>query len=112
VKITRALVGKVVEISWEDPVADTARVDLDRVVKGRAGLARWREFGTIYDVTDGVVILMHSLGYSPGSVVPDEGFHTKIVDDLITEVKVLEPQGGAGQRDSKPTANTQEEMGQ
>lgn len=91
-RVPRALIGKVVEVQWVDPTSSLQREDLATVKKGRAGLSTWREFGAVFDVTDGVVIIAHSLGITAGSTAPDEGMLTRIVEDLITEIKVLAPE--------------------
>jgi hypothetical protein len=100
VRIPRGYIGKVVEVAWIDPTSSLHREDFSDVKRGRAGLATWREFGMVFDVTDGVLILAHSLGTAPGETTPDEGMLTRIVEDLITDLKVLAPEapstGGSG----------------
>ena len=86
--VPRRLIGKLVEIQWMDP--NSARGPLATMVKGRAALASWREYGVIHDVTDGVVLIVHSYASQPGEPLerPDEGERTAIHEALIERVIV------------------------
>jgi hypothetical protein len=77
-----------VEIQWMDPCWQ--RVSLVESPKGRAALATWVERGVIYDVTDGVVIIQHSLAAHIGKPIsePDEHAFTPIPESLIERIVV------------------------
>ena len=90
-KITKALIGKTVKLTWEDPTGGRERYDLEKAPKGRAALAKWEEYGVIDDISEGVVRLCHSFAFeSPTAPAPDEGIFGWIVEELITDCKVLE----------------------
>lgn len=90
--VPRRLIGKVVSIQWCDP--NNARGPIETLKKGRDALATWLEFGTLHDVTDGVVIVAHSYATEPGGDRPDEIQCTAIHEALIEKVTVFmeEPQ--------------------
>lgn len=88
-KITKAYVGKFVELTWKDPGSDRGR--LRDVPKGRAALATWREYGVIDDITDGVVRIIHSAGRDPGVSEIDEVQWTVVDEALIEQIVVFEP---------------------
>ena len=89
--VPRKLLGSFVEITWRDP--NYAKGDISTILRGRAALATWVEYGQVYDVTDGVVLLAHSLAISPGGEKPDEIARTAIDEALIEKLVVLVPQG-------------------
>lgn len=78
------------EIQWADPT--TFSEDLRDLRKGRAALATWRERGTIHDITDGVVIIAHSLGHNPGQNEDDEVQGTAVHEDAIEKLTVFKPE--------------------
>lgn len=90
-RILRTWVGLPVRITWRDP----ASFDTEGVPTGRAGLARWTEYGRLASVAEGVVTLIHaevvdalSRPRYQGSCIPEE---------LIEDVVVLrETKEGAG----------------
>lgn len=83
--VPRRLIGKIVEITWSDP--NYKREELVELKRGRAALVTWREYGTIYDVTDGVVLIAHSTAGDP----VDEISRTAVPEALIETLTVLEP---------------------
>lgn len=90
-RVSRALIGKCVEVHWMDP--QWRRIDIDSAPKGRAALATWREFGQIDDVTDGVVRIVHSAAASAGSEpgATDEIAFTPVPEALIEKIVVYQP---------------------
>jgi hypothetical protein len=84
--VPRRLIGKVVSIQWCDP--NNARGPIETLKRGRAALATWTEFGTLHDVTDGVVLIVHSYATEPGGERPDECQRTAIHEALIEKVTV------------------------
>ena len=100
-RVTKALVGKQVRIRWMDPRGfDTIShfpTDHRDIPKGRALLARWEEWGTIDDITDGVVRLIQSVANDP----PDEALQNQAVtysaipEVLIEHIVILEDKPGA-----------------
>jgi|SRR6476661_8487436 len=86
INVPRRLIGKVVSIQWCDP--NNARGPVETLKKGRAALATWVEFGTLIDVTDGVVLVAHSFATEPGGEKPDEVQRTAIHEALIEKVIV------------------------
>ena len=86
--VPKRLIGRVVSIQWADP--NNARGDIETMKKGRAALATWTEFGTLHDITDGVVIIAHSYAAQPGTMVPDEIQRTAVPEDLIEKVTVFQ----------------------
>lgn len=89
-KIPKSYLGKFVEVTWLDP--NSWRGSLEGLVKGKAALATWKEYGLVYDVTEGIVLLAHSLAQSPGSSEADEIVRTAIHEDLIEGVIVFTPE--------------------
>ena len=87
--VPRRLIGKVVSIQWCDP--NNARGPIETLKKGRDALATWLEFGTLHDVTDGIVLIAHSYATEPGGEKPDEVQRTAIHEALIEKVTVYEP---------------------
>lgn len=94
-KISRTVIGKVVEMQWMDPGTFTCR--LDKMPVGRAALATWLERGVVQDITsipdtkDDVVILVHSLGTDALSTAPDEVHVSAIHSALIERMVVYTP---------------------
>lgn len=61
VKITRAMVGRYVELAWRDPCRVTLHGPSEfELYRGRRVLPCWVERGVIDDLTDDVVRLIHS----------------------------------------------------
>lgn len=92
-KISRQLLGKLVELTWKDPCEDRVKChlpNLEDLPKGRAALATWKERGVIDDITDGVVRLVQSEGHEPGAGKPDEFKCQWICEELIEAVRVAE----------------------
>ena len=83
--VPRRLIGKTVEITWCDP--NYKREDIVELKRGRSALVTWREYGQIYDVTDGVVLIAHSTAGDP----VDEIARTAVPEALIETLTVLEP---------------------
>lgn len=94
INVPRRLIGKVVSIQWCDP--NNARGPIENMKKGRQALATWIEFGTLHDVTDGVVLVAHSYATEPGGEKPDEVQRTAIHEALIEKVIVYEPVSAEG----------------
>lgn len=87
-KIGRHHIGKVVEVRWSDP--NYGKTDLAALRRGRAALAVWREYGVVHDITDGVVILVHSYGtLDEKPDKDDEVCFTALPEDLIDTIRVL-----------------------
>lgn len=91
-KIPRSVIGKIVEITWEDPAQPGRRMPVRTALRGKQALASWKEYGVVDDITDGVVRVCHSLGSDPpGDKDPEpEIFYTVVVEDLITAYRVLD----------------------
>ena len=83
--VPRRLIGKMVHVVWADP--NYKREELLEIKRGRAALVTWHEYGTIYDVTDGVVLIAHSTAGDP----VDEIARTAVPEALIESLEVLEP---------------------
>ena len=99
-KLGRQYLGKVVEVVWRDPKWDRVQShdskERSDVPKGLAALARWREYGVIDDITDGVARVIHSMGEGasrdPAQSEADEFVCTWVPEDLIESIRVFEPQ--------------------
>ena len=98
-KVTKAYLGKVVEVTWVDPRWDrVASVDKDRgdIPKGRKALAKWREYGVIDDITEDVVRIIHSAGEEASRNVKDVGADdfvcSWVPEELIESIVVYVPQ--------------------
>jgi len=64
VRVSKSLIGKVVEVRWIDPREQ--HHDTDRApFAGREALAKWIEWGVVHDITDGVLRLMYSTTWVP-----------------------------------------------
>ena len=94
-KLSRSLVGKQVRISWRDP--RTLRVtshDTDGhrdVIKGRAALAEWNEWGLVECIDEGVLFLQQSIGIDPPkeSDQQHELQYSVVPEELIERVVIL-----------------------
>ena len=84
-RVTKAVIGKYVEITWRDPTS--GRMELQRAPVGRKALSTWKERGVVDDVTEGVVRVVHSAGKGPDG---DEGEVDEIqytsIDETLIEV--------------------------
>ena len=80
-KIPRAYLSRIVEVTWMDP--GYHRQEISKAVKGRAGWATWREYGIVDDITEGVVRIVHSAGRDPGAVEVDEIQYTLVPEELV-----------------------------
>lgn len=90
--VPRRLIGRMVEIQWMDP--SYARLTIDEFKPGRGALATWLERGTVYDITDNVVIVVHSecrQAGAPDNAAPKDLAYTPIPEALIEKVTVYEP---------------------
>ena len=90
-RIPRNLLGRLVELTWRDPVGGVRhechlpdRADLPR---GRAALATWTERGVIDDITEGVIRLIQSEAVGPGKLAPDEFGCQWIPEDLVESIR-------------------------
>ena len=107
-KLSRSLLGKVVRITWKDP--REARVKSrypgthQDIVRGRASLATWTEYGIVEDITEGVLHLQQGLAVDPPletdqaheitlSVVPEELIESVVV---LSEISSPTIEGGRG----------------
>ena len=90
-KVSRRLVGRMVEVTWQDPGARRLP-KTSPYTKGKAALATWRDRGILDDLTDGVLRIVHSDGYSPGDVSSDEIFASWVPEDLVETVVVFVPE--------------------
>jgi len=88
VNIPKRLIGRVVSIQWADP--NNARGPIETLKKGRASLATWTEYGVLFDITDGVVMIAHSLAASPGEDNPDDIQRTVVPEVLIEKMIVFQ----------------------
>jgi hypothetical protein len=92
VNVPRRFVGKVVEVQWMDPAF--TRTEIDSLKVGRGALATWREFGVLYDISDNIVMVAHSISRkagTPETASPDELAFTPIPEALIEKLTVYEP---------------------
>jgi hypothetical protein len=89
--VPRRLIGKIVEVQWMDPCE--ARLEIDAFKVGRAALASWIEYGKVHDITEGVVVIAHSLSTKagmPDNAAPNELSYTAIPEVLIEKITVYE----------------------
>lgn len=96
-KLTRAHLGKVVEVIWRDPGTGhtkTRSADRSDGARGQGALATWRERGVIDDLTDGVARIVHSEGQDACYVSEDdrslELSCTWVPEALIEKITVFE----------------------
>lgn len=91
-RVGKQYLGKFVAVRWMDPNYD--RVDSDKLKKGREALATWVEYGVIHDITDGVVLIAHSMSSAAGEPPPpentDEIARTAVHESLIEKITVYE----------------------
>ena len=104
-KISKALVGKQVRLTWKDPrnvhlVSKFPQTHQD-IQRGRQTLATWTEWGRVEDITEGVVHLCQGLAVDPPLETDQQHELTLsiIPEELIEVVVVLldspeQPQGG------------------
>lgn len=92
-RVGKQYLGKFVAVQWMDP--NFERVDFDSVTKGRAALATWVEYGVVHDISDGVVLIVHSAASGAGQPPPpertDELARTAVHEALIEKITVYEP---------------------
>lgn len=91
-KVGKHYLGKMVEVVWMDP--NYSRMDSMYIQRGRAALVTWKEYGIVYDVTDGVVLLVHSITSNngmPGMDNHDEISRTALPESLIEAMTILTP---------------------
>ena len=55
-------------------------------LRGKAALSKWVETGEIYDITDGVILLAHSVTSAPGEANPNERKRSAIPEALIESI--------------------------
>jgi hypothetical protein len=70
------------------------RFELSKAPKGLAALARWVERGVIDDITEGVVRIRMSEGFSlneQGSMVLDEATFGWVPEELIDDCEPMAP---------------------
>ena len=87
-RIAKHYLGQIVELKWIDPT--TNRVAVSKLPKGHAVLASWTEYGKVFDITDGVVIIAHSIGVEPMDT-DDEVCYTSIPEDVVESIIILTP---------------------
>lgn len=91
-RVAQRLIGKDVVVTWRDPCQfDTEGKERFDATKGVAGLPRWREWGVLDNVTDGVVRIVHSV--CSGEETQPRWSGTLVPEDLIEKIIVLVPQG-------------------
>lgn len=96
-KIGRQYLGRVCEVVWRDPKWDrVVSVDTNNrsdIPRGMAALARWREYGVIDDITEGVIRIVHSAGdcagRNPASTDADEYVCTWVPEALVETIRVF-----------------------
>mgnify|MGYP001576008261 FL=1 len=90
-KIGRQLIGKTVAVTYVDP--NYGKIELAKLKRGRAALATWTEYGVVHDVSEGVLILIHSIGkLCPDDATADEVCCTAIPEDIVETMVVLSPE--------------------
>ena len=95
-KVSKAFLGKVCQITWLDPISENERNEIDKAPKGKAALAKWVEYGVIDDLSDGVVRFQHSVAFGPLDHRPDEALFGWIPEDLIETIIILVPEAERG----------------
>ena len=94
-KLSKALLGKEVRVTWKDP--RSARVksvypDTHRdILRGRQTLATWTERGMVEDITEGVLHLQQGIAIDPPLETDQshEIVYSIIPEELIESVVVL-----------------------
>lgn len=94
-KLTRAHLGRVVEVVWRDPgTGHTKTRGTEMGARGQGALATWKERGVIDDITDGVARIVHSEGLDACYVMGDdrsvELSCTWVPEALIEKITVYE----------------------
>lgn len=95
-KITKAHVGRLVEVVWRDPCSASVKSharDRSDIPRGLTVLATQRERGVIDDVTDDVVRIIHTEG-SDSPLVPDPSldlYATWVPAALIESIVIFQP---------------------
>ena len=105
-KINKALVGRVVEVEWMDPIGLRIACRHMDLPKGLGALAVWHEFGRLDDVTDGVLRILHSHADSPPLPASDDKPEfqvTWIPEVLVRNVKVYKEDIESGEASRQPT---------
>lgn len=87
-RVSRSLIGKVIEVRWIDPREDHHDSDRPALV-GKAALAKWIEWGVVNDITDGVLRLMYSTTWIPDENKANAFHFTWIPVALIVDIRVL-----------------------
>ena len=90
-KVSRRLVGRMVEVTWRDPGASRVPKTSPHA-KGKAALATWLDRGILDDLTDGVLRIVHSDGFSQGDTTADEIFATWVPEDLVESITAFIPE--------------------
>ena len=91
-KVGKAYLGQIVQLTWLDTAFNHINVNSQGLpLKGRASLARQREYGQIDDVTEVVVRLVHTETTHPGDDKPGGWSITWIPEEVVVEVIVLAP---------------------
>lgn len=86
-KVPRKFLGQYVEVEWVDPFQDTYDVIRGDFPKGRDSLGKWKERGVLVDITEGVLIIQHSVC----KLAEQESWHvTHTVEDLVTSIRALQ----------------------
>ena len=98
VKIPKSYLGKYVEVVWRDPGSGNVKsrvaekADLPR---GISALATWKERGVLDDITEGVLRIIHSVGYDPAyereSARTEDYICSWVPEALVEEITVYEP---------------------
>ena len=71
-KVGKAYLGKMVQITWYDPINGNHKCDESELPKGKADLGIWRSNGVVDDVTDDVVRLIQAdTGLSPVGILQE-----------------------------------------
>ena len=97
-KLTRAHLGKLVEVIWRDPGTGHTKVrtaDRSDGSRGQGALATWRERGVIDNMEDGVARIVHSEGTDASYVIDEEKSVelscTWVPEALIERITIYEP---------------------
>lgn len=95
-KITKAYLGRFVEVVWRDPCSASVKSharDRGDIPRGLAVLATQRERGVIDDITDDVVRIIHTEG-TDSPLMPDSSldlYATWVPAALIESIVVYQP---------------------
>ena len=96
-RIGKQYLGQVVELEWVDPTF--SRTVTSKLPRGKLALASWKEYGKVFDVTDGVVIIAHSIGKEP--LDPDDDVcYTAIPEEIVLGITILEVKDGHPKSDT------------